>query len=424
MILIYICIESLTTKVDRNQINNQNMEEPMKKQKFFAVIFTFLIMAFVIINAHADNDLSDDIAAGEEQLNEMQSLYEEMQKKIDELEVNKENLSSYLASLNQSHDAAQMLIATYNGQIESKQADIDLINQKLVEAESQKFDQYEAMKLRIQYMYESGDMDIANVIMSDNSLGDILNQAEYISKILEYDRSKMEDYENLLLTITVMKNQAETEMKNLNTLKSEQESVINDLSKLMADASSNIKRHQEQISAAEQKALEYEEKIKKQKDSVEELKREESRRISESIRESEEASRRQALIDAGQKPEETTAFHYVPQTDDLTKLAAIIYCEAGGEPYEGQLAVGTVVMNRVASPKYGNTIEEVLMQPYQFTPVGSGRYAIALAREPDPSCLKAATEVLINGVRTGKWLYFRTVNNIVKGDVIGNQVFY
>ncbi len=400
----------------------------MKKQKFFALIFTFLMLAFAIINAHADNDLSDDIAAGEAQLNEMQSLYDEMQNKIDELEVNKENLSSYLASLNQSHDAAQMLISTYNGQIESKQADIDLINQKLVEAESQKSDQYEAMKLRIQYMYESGDMDIVNVIMSDNSLGDILNQAEYISKILEYDRSKMEDYENLLLTITVMKNQAETEMQNLNTLKSEQESVISHLSALMADASSNIKRHQEQISAAEQEALEYEEKIKKQKDSVEELKQEESRRIaesiSESIRESEEASRRQALIDAGQKPEETTAFHYVPQTDDLTKLAAIIYCEAGGEPYEGQLAVGTVVMNRVASPKYGNTIEEVLMQPYQFTPVGSGRYAIALAKEPDPSCLKAATEVLINGVRTGKWLYFRTVNNIVKGDVIGNQVFY
>ena len=400
----------------------------MKKQKFFALIFTFLMLAFVIINAHADNDLSDDIAAGEEQLNEMQSLYDEMQNKIDELEVNKENLSSYLASLNQSHDAAQALISTYNGQIEAKQADIDLINQKLAEAESQKSDQYEAMKLRIQYMYESGDMDIVNVIMSDNSLGDILNQAEYISKILEYDRSKMEDYENLLLTITVMKNQAETEMQNLNILKSEQESVINDLSILMAEASDNIKRHQEQINTAEQEALEYEEKIKKQRDSVEELKQEESRRIaesiSESIRESEEASRRQALIDAGQKPEETTAFHYIPQADDLTKLAAIIYCEAGGEPYEGQLAVGTVVMNRVASPKYGNTIEEVLMQPYQFTPVGSGRYAIALAKEPDPSCLRAATEVLINGKRTGKWLYFRTVNNIVKGDVIGNQVFY
>ena len=146
--------------------------------------------------------------------------------------------------------------------------------------------------------------------------------------------------------------------------------------------------------------------------------------IDASILASEIASRRKAALDAGIKYEEETTKAYIPAADDLTKLAAIIYCEAGGEPYEGQLAVGTVVMNRVASSKYPDTIEEVLMQPYQFTPVGSGRYAIALAREPDPSCLAAATEVLINGVRIGSWLYFRTVNNIVQGDVIGTQVFY
>ena len=403
----------------------------MRKQGIIAALFTFIMFIFVAVNVLADNsseDLSDDIAAGEAKLDEVQSLYDEMQNKIDELELNKENLSNYLASLNQSYDAAQELISTYNEQIASKQADIDSINQRLGEAQIQQSEQYEAMKLRIQYMYESGDMDIVNVIMSDNSIGDILNQVEYVSEMLAYDRSKMEDYENLLLTITVMKNQAEAEMQNLTVLKSEQESVMNDLSALMSEASNNIKTHQEQISAAEQEAMAYEEEIEKQKNSIEELKQEESRRIaesiSESIRESEEASRRQAAIDAGQTPEETTVFTYVAQADDLTKLAAIIYCEAGGEPYEGQLAVGTVVMNRVASPKYPNTIEEVLMQPYQFTPVGSGRYAIALAKEPDPSCLKAATEVLINGVRTGKWLYFRTVNNIIQGDIIGSQVFY
>lgn len=403
----------------------------MRKQGILAALFSFIMLIFVVINVHADNsstDLSDDIAAGEAKLGEIQSLYDEMQNKIDELELNKENLSNYLASLNQSYDSAQNLIDTYSGQIEAKQADIDAINEKLKEAESRQAEQYEAMKLRIQYMYESGDMDIVNVIMSDNSIGDILNQVEYISEMLAYDRSKMDDYENLLLTITVMKSQAETEMKNLTALKSEQESVMNDLSALMAEASRNIKTHQEQISAAEQEALAYEEEIEKQKNSIEELKQEESRRIaesiSESIRESEEASRRQAALEAGETYEETTAFQYVPQADDLTKLAAIIYCEAGGEPYAGQLAVGTVVMNRVASPKYPDTIEEVLMQPYQFSPVGSGRYAIALAKEPNPSCLQAATEVLINGVRTGKWLYFRTVNNIIKGDVIGNQVFY
>ncbi len=401
----------------------------MKKQGIVAGLFTLVMLMFVVMNVWADKtDLSDDIAAGEERLGEIESLYGEMQEKIDSLEENKENLSNYLASLNQSYEAAQTLIDTYNGQISEKQADIDAINEKLKEAEHEQAEQYEAMKLRIQYMYESGDMDIINVFLSDGTIEDMLNQVEYISKIMEYDRSKMDEYENLLLTITVMKQQAEEEMNQLSTLKSEQESVVSDLAKLMDEASLNIKAHQEQISAAEQEALAYEQEIENQRNSLEELKQEESRRvaesISESIRESEEASRRQAAIDAGETYEETTTSAYIPEANDLQKLAAIIYCEAGGEPYEGQLAVGTVVMNRVESPRFPNTIEEVLMQPYQFTPVGSGRYAIALAKEPDPSCLRAATEVLINGVRTGRWLFFRVANGIIQGDIIGNQVFY
>ena len=397
----------------------------MKKQGILAGLFTLVMLMFVVMNVRADKaDLSDDIAAGEERLGEIESLYGEMQEKIDSLEENKENLSNYLASLNQSYEAAQTLIDTYNGQISEKQADIDAINEKLKEAEHEQAEQYEAMKLRIQYMYESGDMDIINVFLSDGTIEDMLNQVEYISKIMEYDRSKMDEYENLLLTITVMKQQAEEEMNQLSTLKSEQESVVSDLAKLMDEASLNIKAHQEQISAAEQEALAYEQEIENQRNSLEELKQEESRRVAESIRESEEASRRQAAIDAGETYEETTTSAYIPEANDLQKLAAIIYCEAGGEPYEGQLAVGTVVMNRVESPRFPNTIEEVLMQPYQFTPVGSGRYAIALAKEPDPSCLRAATEVLINGVRTGRWLFFRVANGIIQGDIIGNQVFY
>ena len=290
----------------------------MKKQGIVAGLFTLVMLMFVVMNVWADKtDLSDDIAAGEERLGEIESLYGEMQEKIDSLEENKENLSNYLASLNQSYEAAQTLIDTYNGQISEKQADIDAINEKLKEAEHEQAEQYEAMKLRIQYMYESGDMDIINVFLSDGTIEDMLNQVEYISKIMEYDRSKMDEYENLLLTITVMKQQAEEEMNQLSTLKSEQESVVSDLAKLMDEASLNIKAHQEQISAAEQEALAYEQEIENQRNSLEELKQEESRRvaesISESIRESEEASRRQAAIDAGETYEEEFEFD-----DDMT----------------------------------------------------------------------------------------------------------
>lgn len=403
----------------------------MRRQEIFAIVMTFILVIFVVINVQADNgteSLGDDIKAQQDKLDEIESLYENMQEQIDNLEKNKEDLSKYLVSLNQSSDAAQALIDNYNGQITEKQADIDIINENLSQAESKQAEQYEAMKLRMQYMYESGNMSIIDIISSDESLGEILNQFEYVSELLEYDRSKMEEYENLLLTISVMKKQAEDEMATLTAMKTEQESVVADLNNLMAEASVNIRAHEEQISQAESEAMEYESQIEEQRNSVEELRREEARRIqesiSESVRASEEASKRQAALDAGIPYEELTTAGYQPADDDLTKLAAIIYCEAGGEPYEGQLAVGTVVMNRVASSKYPNTVEGVITQPYQFSPVLSGRYAIALAMTPNQSCLNAATEVLFNGVRTGTWLYFRTINNIIQGTIIGNQVFY
>lgn len=63
---------------------------------------------------------------------------------------------------------------------------------------------------------------------------------------------------------------------------------------------------------------------------------------------------------------------------DQALLAALIYCEAGGESYEGQLAVGSVVMNRVRSQAYPNSVSGVIYQGGQFSPVASGRLATVL----------------------------------------------
>ncbi|MFP4662043.1 MAG: cell wall hydrolase [Halanaerobiales bacterium] len=59
--------------------------------------------------------------------------------------------------------------------------------------------------------------------------------------------------------------------------------------------------------------------------------------------------------------------------EDLELLASIINAESRGEPYEGQVAVGAVVLNRVASPDFPNTVREVIYQPNQFTPVTDGQ---------------------------------------------------
>lgn len=108
--------------------------------------------------------------------------------------------------------------------------------------------------------------------------------------------------------------------------------------------------------------------------------------------------------------------------DDVTLLAALIYCEAGAEPYEGQLAVGAVVVNRVQSSVYPNTISEVIYQKGQFSPAASGKLARVLAQGASDSCYRAAREALSGVDNTGGAIGFHAGKG--SGTVIGNQTFF
>ena len=110
--------------------------------------------------------------------------------------------------------------------------------------------------------------------------------------------------------------------------------------------------------------------------------------------------------------------------DDVTLLAAIIQCEAGNEVYEGQLAVGAVIMNRVRSGGYPSTVHDVIYQKSQFPPAGAGSVANVVAKGPKQSCLQAAQEALNGTDNTGGATCFRRASSGHAGVVIGNHVFY
>lgn len=115
---------------------------------------------------------------------------------------------------------------------------------------------------------------------------------------------------------------------------------------------------------------------------------------------------------------------YTTDADTTLLLAALIQCEAGGESYEGQLAVGAVVMNRVRSGAYPDSIHGVIYASGQFTPALSGkvnaRYESGNISE---SCKKAAEEAISGVSNVGDCTHFRR-NNGRDGIVIGNHVFY
>lgn len=109
---------------------------------------------------------------------------------------------------------------------------------------------------------------------------------------------------------------------------------------------------------------------------------------------------------------------------DVQLLAALIWCEAGNQTYEGQLAVGAVVMNRVNHPAYPNTIAGVIYAPGQFTPAMTGRVANALQRGVPDSCTQAALEAMSGVSNVGNALHFN-VKTIRSSDlIIGAHAFW
>ena len=107
---------------------------------------------------------------------------------------------------------------------------------------------------------------------------------------------------------------------------------------------------------------------------------------------------------------------------DLAMLAALIECEAGGESYTGKVAVGAVVLNRVRSGSFPNSISEVIYQSGQFSPVSSGKFQNVLSRGARSDCYEAASAALAGENPVGNCLYFNSGSG--RGIQIGNQHFY
>lgn len=139
--------------------------------------------------------------------------------------------------------------------------------------------------------------------------------------------------------------------------------------------------------------------------------------------EAEEAERR-ALEE---KQKRTKNLGAIAATNDETiLLAALIQAEGGNQPYEGQVAIGAVVMNRVRSKAFPNSIQAVISAPGQFGPAATGKVASIMAKGPKASCIKAA-KAAINGETTvGTMKYFKNAKYSVSGAhiVIGDHVFY
>lgn len=384
----------------------------MKKIHWKRKMALLLISCMLFATSVAAETTQEDIDNAQSKIEDLQQQKEEAEADISELEEQKGEVEGEISSLNSQLSSVNNDLNQIEEQIKLKEEEINAVEEALEEAQEQAKEQYEAMKVRIQYMYENGGTTMMEMMLASESMSDFLNRTEYISDINEYDRNMLESYNQLTIDIAKQKEQLQQEQTELLALEEEAQEKKEQVNSLIANAKSNLGSIASELSDAQDNATDLENQIAEMEALEEQLERQKA----------EEDAARLAEIQA-QEQEDTSGVEVVATDSDLYLLGAIIQCESEGEPYEGKLAVGSVIINRVKSSYFPNTISGVIYQSGQFSPVASGRLAYRLEAGVNSECLQAAQSVL-DGNITVSCLYFRRNNGVISGTVIGNHVFY
>lgn len=405
-------------------------------------------------------------------LNQLEDQREDSKQELAGLQEEKAYLDGQQARLDGQLTALAQELTDLQERLAQTEASLAQTQQQLEAAREEEAKQYGNMKKRIRFLYEKGDFSFLATLLEAQSLVDMLNYGEYVESIYSYDREMLQQYQAVRDEIAAKEEQLEAETKEISALTQQQQEAVNQVETLLAQVQANLSSTSQEINKTKEELAAYEAEIEKQKAIEDELERkkaqEDAKRQEEIRRQQEEEERRQqeekdkqnqnngsGQTGAGSEGSQTGADSGSNQTGtgndgsqtgqdtgsgqtgadsggqdapaesagDLALLAALIECEAGGESYEGKLAVGSVVMNRVRSSRFPNSVVEVIYQKGQFSPVASGRFAAVLSRGASADSVRAAQECLA-GNSTVNCLYFCRNNGLVTGLVIGNHVFY
>lgn len=105
--------------------------------------------------------------------------------------------------------------------LDAKQAEIKEAEENLVQAKVEENTQYQSMKIRIKYMYENGNMEFIEVLADSENISDFLNKTEYISKLSEYDRDKLKEFQKTVKAVEEQEAALQKEYEELNTLQTD-----------------------------------------------------------------------------------------------------------------------------------------------------------------------------------------------------------
>lgn len=339
---------------------------------------------------------------------------------IENLEDQSSSLKNELQGINSDILTLSDEISTTEMQVEMLNGEIARTSNELADAKANEDQQYEGMKTRIKYMYEHGNATLLELLFSAEDMSDFLNKADFIENLSEYDRNALNDLKEIHSQIEEEQENLQAQQDSLRDLSGQLESQRAELQAKAAETSTNLADVQTRLQQA------------KEEEAARIAAEEEARRKAAE----EEAEKAAANVNNSGSQSGNSGGGYDNtiingnssnvSADDTTLLAAIIQCEAY-QDYDCLLAVATVIMNRVESSRFPNSISGVVYASGQFEPVWTGRLNRVLEDGPTGLSRQVAQDA-INGARLAAvsdcyyFLYAHTSNH--DGIVIGDNVFF
>lgn len=261
------------------------MKRKYTKAMYFLLTFILCLLVVEPISATTISDLQEDIKKNQSQLDKAND-------KISDAQDAQEGVEEEIADLDAEMVAILTDINLIEDAIEDKEEEIAATQVEYDAAVAEKDEQYESMKIRIQFMYEKGEISYLQMFFGSESMGDMVNKANYVEELYKYDRRLLAEYEETVQRVAALQDRLEEDKSELETSKIELEEGQAYMEEVLAQKKEEYENYNHVLAKARQEAATYTAKIKQETAQIRKLEEEERKRKEEEERKRKEEEER------------------------------------------------------------------------------------------------------------------------------------
>ena len=252
-----------------------------------------IVLAVIFLLGDSFGSFATTVNQVQQEKNATQKKLNEINQSITAIEKKKKEVRSQLSNLNEDLVELMLELEVLEADIESKQEEIDEVQAEYEAYKELETQQYEAMKLRIQYMYEKDSMELVSVLVGAKSLSDLINRADFAREVSDYDDEKLAEYEETKRKVEESKLKLEAEQEVLLEIQHDQMIYKEELDAKISSAKKKASNFEKELATAQAKATEYKNTIKEQNAKIAKLEEEARKAAEEAARKAAEETAKQ-----------------------------------------------------------------------------------------------------------------------------------